>query len=504
MVSNGSTFKQLKKQGGKRNPFRDFQKGLDHKTGPLHHTLLIAGERGAPLPSCSMPALFDSPTPAIEQRAVHLDLKGHPPTFERLLSLLDLFAALRYNIVLVEWEDAFPWSIDARFRSETAYSEDEVAAFCAKAASLGIELIPLVQTLGHMETFLLPQEYARLREIPGEPDLLNCLADGARELVLSLLDDVLRLMPSVQRFHIGGDEAWAFGTHPQTKAFIEEQGADALFLHHMEPLLDHLAARNIRPLLWHDMLIHFDDTILTRLASKCDLVVWGYRGHPDQSTSHFNSQYTRRFSELGFTLWAGSAFKGADGPNADLPDLKERRFNAEAWVEVARRHGMTGIITTGWSRYNTSVMQCEALEASLDSLLDQALVFYNGKACHDIAALPDLLDTLSPVEGARFRRTHAAIHALHQSLKWCRTMVQYLGGTRAAGERDHRRFITSRQHHSLTKALNHIEGVAPQIREALHGLTPEVWIEAYLAERLKPLRDEAATLADPSTANLQE
>ncbi|MHB1155916.1 MAG: hypothetical protein ACYC26_03650 [Phycisphaerales bacterium] len=68
-----------------------------------------------------MPSDFTAASAAFTLRGVHLDLKGVPPTFERLLSLLDVFAAARYNVLLVEWEDSFPWTVDLRFRSETAY-----------------------------------------------------------------------------------------------------------------------------------------------------------------------------------------------------------------------------------------------------------------------------------------------------------------------------------------------------------------------------------------------
>src|SRR5690349_3888505 len=107
--------------------------------------------------------------------AVHLDLKGVPPTFGRLLELLPIFAAAGYNAILVEWEDMFPWVMDKRFRNETAYTADEVRRFHAEAARHKLEIIPLVQCLGHMETPLQFPEYAHLREVPHKSDVLNPL-----------------------------------------------------------------------------------------------------------------------------------------------------------------------------------------------------------------------------------------------------------------------------------------------------------------------------------------
>src|SRR3954464_3655187 len=134
-------------------------------------------------------------------RGVHLDLKGCPPTAERLVSLLKVISASGYNAVLVEWEDQFPWTVDQRFRNETAYTPEQVKAFAETAHHLAVEIIPLVQCLGHMETPLSVPDYAKLREVPDRPDVLNPLAPGARELVEKMHEDVLALMPDVKHFH---------------------------------------------------------------------------------------------------------------------------------------------------------------------------------------------------------------------------------------------------------------------------------------------------------------
>jgi Glycosyl hydrolase family 20, catalytic domain len=246
--------------------------------------------------------LFSAEQPVLPVRGVHLDLKGVPPTPERLTGLLDVFAAARFNAVLVEWEDIFPWTVDERFRCETAYSPEEVRAFAVGARERGIEIIPLVQCIGHMETFLSVPGYEPLREVPESPGVLNVLADGAGALVQSLVDDVLALLPDVKRFHLGGDEAWTFGSHPDTKAYIDAQGKGALYMQHVGPILDRLAERGIRPILWHDMMIEWDSAALKDLAARADLCVWGYRGHPDQTTHHFATRHIQRFAENGVTM----------------------------------------------------------------------------------------------------------------------------------------------------------------------------------------------------------
>ena len=86
-------------------------------------TQISPAQVGSQAGSSPKAGLFYREEPYIARRGLHLDLKGVPPTAERLLSLLDLLAAARFNAVLVEWEDMFPWTVDERFRCETAYTK---------------------------------------------------------------------------------------------------------------------------------------------------------------------------------------------------------------------------------------------------------------------------------------------------------------------------------------------------------------------------------------------
>lgn len=442
--------------------------------------------------------LFTSPIPAVPLRGVHLDLKGTPPTPSRLLRLLEVFAALRYNLVLVEWEDTFPWTVDERFRCETAYRPEDVAAFCAKAAGLGIELVPLVQCLGHMETPLGAAGYERLREVPHRADVLNPLADGAGELVRRMVEDVLAAMPNLRRFHLGGDEAWTFGTHADTRAFIQQHGKGALYLRHVEPILDMLNDRGVRPILWHDMMRDWDPAALRRLAAKADLCVWGYSGHPDTTEHHYNTAVIRRFAEHGVPMWAATAYKGAAGHNVDLPDIEIHRANAAAWAEVARRFGMKGVIATAWSRYSTHNVHCETIDASLDSLAEVAAILHDGAPpAGGQPACAAALDTLG--EKATFDACRGAMAKLAAARRSGWRAVAELRELAVMATLDARRRTGGGLPGGLARLSQHIaeaDDAAAQARIAYAGLVEPIWIDRYLAERIEPLHEELAVL-DP-------
>jgi len=443
--------------------------------------------------------LFRRERPVVPKRGVHLDLKGLPPTPDRLVGLLKLFAAARYNVVMVEWEDSFPWTVDERFRSPTAYTQDDVACFMRTAAELGMELIPLVQCLGHMENPLSVKGYEHLRELPDIEAGLNPLAPGARELIQRMVDDVLKLMPGTKHFHLGGDEARTFGLNTETKAYVEKYGKGKLYLHHVEPIIDALNRRGIRPILWHDMMIDWDSADLRALAAKCDLMPWGYRGHPDTTNHHYRTEYITRFCDHGFTLWGATAYKGAEGYDSDVPDLALHTENALAWVEVGQRFGFEGVVATAWSRYAVDTIQCNPIDASLDSMVTVAVILHDGQApAGGVNACIEALDSVG--EQKRFRACQAVMSDLARLRKEGWEKVQHARQVSVLGKMDPRR--TSARNlrlglHWLTglnNVVRRLETVVSETRRCFDGLVDPIWIEEYLATRVEPLRVELGLL----------
>ncbi|MBT3295741.1 MAG: family 20 glycosylhydrolase [Verrucomicrobia bacterium] len=456
----------------------------------------------------TMQSIFQREEPVIPRRGVHLDLKGVPPTAERMVELLKVFAAARYNVVLVEWEDSFPWTVDERFRSPTAYTSEDIKRFCETARELGLELIPLVQCLGHMENPLSVPGYEELREVADNESGLNPLAPGARELIQNMVDDVLKLMPDVKHFHLGGDEARTFGQNPETKAFVEAHGKGALYLHHVEPILDNLNARHVRPILWHDMMIEWDSAALTSLAKKSDLMPWVYGGDPAAAGKHCNSDIIDRFSEHGFTLWGGAAYKGAEGYDADVPDVPLHVENALAWGSVAPKFKFVGVVATAWSRYAVDTVQCNPIDSSLESMLMVAVILHDGQAPE--GGVDACVEALASVgEKERFEACRTAMQKLADIRRRGWECVQGTRQMMVLGRIDSRR--TSARNPKLglhwlgdlEAVVNQADGVADEVRSCFAGLIEAVWIEEYLATRIDPLREELHCLTETTKQSNQ-
>jgi len=467
-------------------------------------------------------------------RALHLDLKGLPPTAPRLTEIMELAKASGYNALLVEWEDQFPWK-DERFRNETCYSVQEVETFHREAARLGMEIIPLVQCLGHMETWLRPPEFEGLRETARYVDVLNPLAPGAGAFIEGLVDEVLAKTPGCKWFHLGGDEAWTFGTHPDTKAFVEKHGKGALYLKHVEPILDRLIARGVRPILWHDMMLEWDLPALKALGKKADLCVWGY-GRYDRVGSPWMKALDKaeaaskppilqgggghaacdalfkRFLAAGVPLWGGGAYKaGVRGlMHPDLPDHEARLINTADWAVFAERFPLQGLMNTAWSRNTTDACQYIPIDAALDLLVAGGLV-WSGAA----KAAGNLLKPDAAWKAKVLAKSTALLKKRGEATRFeaCRDVMHRLNRQRLAGwenaikpretlacfESDPRRKSLLSPEKSLGYLKDHqiksIEGLRGEILKAYHGLIPDLWLNRYVDERLEPLKQEHAELS---------
>jgi hypothetical protein len=300
----------------------------------------------------------------VDCRAVHIDLKGMPPRFERLLDLLNLYAAAGYNALLIEWEDMFPWKNRKLRRAET-YSEEQIGILGRYAAARNLEIIPLVQTYGHMENVLKEEQFIPYRELEWLNSDLTPSVE-TRQLVIGMFAEILALLPDVRRFHIGGDEVGSLGLGKSAGIKSDEQGKAELYFSHMSALASYLEAHNVRALLWHDMIAGTSRDILKKYAALFDVVYWGYR---------VDTAIVSRFLSEGCTVWGAPCFKGADSITSDLPNLVSRKKNMENYVTAREEIPFSGLIACGWSRYTTLRSQCDPVEGALDSAVAGGMYF---------------------------------------------------------------------------------------------------------------------------------
>lgn len=433
-------------------------------------------------------SLFNSAKkPAVPIRGIHFDLKGVPPTPKRLLELLEIMSAAKLNCALMEWEDTYPWSKYPELRNETAYSKATVNKFFKRAEELSIQVIPLVQCYGHMENVLIQKRFKHLREVEDNPSELCPCKPESGKLIMDMIEDVLKTHHGrITHFHLGGDEAWAMGTCPECHKIVEKHGKAHLYLQHVTPMLEALNEKGITPILWDDMMREWPAAALQDLAEKAQLMCWSYGDNPFK---WLKRKYLTNFQKAGIGVWGGSAFKGADGSRADVPNIERRSKNMLAWAKEASKRDMVGVVATGWSRYNTLVAPCETMEAALDALVIGGAAMWNGELPKDYAEQAQkMLATgkLKELAGDRFNRCQEASRRMSEWKGKLGGMIDVLQRPCAwTGEPERSSpHYEKKTMNQWRRYIDEGEEIGKEWIKAHSGLIPRVWLERYVESRL--------------------
>lgn len=124
-------------------------------------------------------------------RLVHIDFKGAPPKLGYLQKLFPLIKRFGGTGLLLEWEDMFPWSRDlAPLAAGNAYSKADIREILKMAAANELEVIPLIQTFGHVEFALKLPDFAHLREVQESPQALCPSYNASTKFIEQMVDQV--------------------------------------------------------------------------------------------------------------------------------------------------------------------------------------------------------------------------------------------------------------------------------------------------------------------------
>lgn len=166
-----------------------------------------------------------------------------------------------------------------------AYSEKELRGFDRIADSLGIEMVPCIQTLAHLQRILGYGAYAGIKDTES---VLLCGEDATYRFIQKMLQAAVAPYKS-KRIHIGMDEAWDLGRG----AYLTRNGHVPPFeiiTRHLDRVLRMCRKMGLKPMMWSDMFFralsrqhhYYDTTIKVTKAIKraiprnVDQVYWDY------------------------------------------------------------------------------------------------------------------------------------------------------------------------------------------------------------------------------------
>ena len=288
------------------------------------------------------PACTISDWPDLELRAVHLDLKHHMEKLEYLAALPSRLAAFKINGLLLEIEDKFLYKSSPEVSAPIGFSAEELQELTHICRQYNVELMPLVQGLGHASYILKHPKYAALREKKGNFAEFCPQLEGTYDVLFDLYEEVAQATEGTKYFHIGGDEAWLMGECPRCAKALRSKSKFELYETWLNRCSQKVRQLGRVPMVWDDMLIKDAADDWSKLPRDLFYVRWNYRANAAET----NRELVERYSKSGLKVIVAAAVQTND---PSMPAYMAEHFpNIAGWARSAAGAGLTGIVTTAW------------------------------------------------------------------------------------------------------------------------------------------------------------
>lgn len=251
-----------------------------HRPGYMHALATIDHLRDGPI----LPVGTIRDWPRLPLRGLQLMVeKIYQLDEAQIRSLISSAARHKLNTLLIEFGDRFPF--EGRHEvvaSPSALTRPQLRRIIDEARDLGLEIIPLVQCMGHMEWLLQHEQYADIRE-EDEVRAQVCPSNERSVRVWAeLTEQVLDFVGKCGRLHIGGDETRQLGDCPTCAGRVAEAGKGRLYANHINRVCEWLDQRGVAPIIWDDILCAHPET-MDHLHQAAQVMYWDYWTTQDPS-----------------------------------------------------------------------------------------------------------------------------------------------------------------------------------------------------------------------------
>ncbi len=260
-------------------------------------------------------------------------------------------ALLGYDTVMLYTEETYELPDEPFFGyGRGAYTKSELKTIDREAALLGIEVIPCIQTLGHLEKILRHSAYKPVLDING-------VMLVGEEKTYELIEKMIAHWASVcktRRFHIGMDETHGLGRGRYQDLHGVRSPFD-IFNEHLKRVVEICAKYDVKPMIWSDMYFRFGnekhvyyapdaeipDNVVRAIPREVELVYWDYY-HSDKDMYR---RMIARHRSMGYEPLMGS---GIWTWNRLWYDHKKTTEWAGPCIDVCIEEGLREIFFTMW------------------------------------------------------------------------------------------------------------------------------------------------------------
>ena len=267
----------------------------------------------------------------------------------QLKEYLRYLQKMGYNCAMLYTEDTYEVEGEPFFGyMRGGYSCDELRELDAYAASLGIELIPCIQTLAHLQGFV------HWKKVPVDRDDILLVGDESTYALIEKMLQSVRKCFKTDRIHIGMDEAWALGRG----RYMDQNGcvpAAEIMKKHLARVCELVKKYGFEPMIWSDMFFYgcsparkyylpktqMPQDVKESVPADVSLVYWDYYHESEEAYAGMLHNHKQLTEKLWFaaTAWSTHGF------------LPLNRYSAATFrpaLRACRAYGVRNLLLTTW------------------------------------------------------------------------------------------------------------------------------------------------------------
>lgn len=287
----------------------------------------------------------------------------------------NILKKMGYNMIQLYTEETYEVDNEPYFGyMRGRYTQAELQDIVAYCESIGVEVIPCIQTLAHLDRIFRWKPYHSINDCG---DILLVGDERTYELIENIFSSLRKCFRS-EYVHIGMDEAHMLGLGK----YLEQHGFKNRFEilnNHLLRVMEIAAKYNFKPMMWSDMFFRLanngeyypenpqlTEEVIQMMPKNLGLVYWDYY-HTEQE---YFEKMMRAHLQAGDNVWfAGGAWVWsgfASGNNLTLDTMLPA-------MKAAANCGVNNILMTMWGD--------------------------NGKECSFYSSLPSLFRVRKAYEG---------------------------------------------------------------------------------------------------------
>jgi Glycosyl hydrolase family 20, catalytic domain. len=264
---------------------------------------------------------------------------AHVPMLKRLIRQT---AFMGHTWFMLYMEDMYEVENEPYFGAlRGRYSITDLQEIDRYAHLFGIQAVPCIQTLAHINQFFMWDVAAHAyKDID---DVLNVGSIKVKQLLERMIAS-LRKAFSTDTIHIGMDEAYNLGRG----RYLDEQGLKSkphIMLEHLDFMKKLCKKYDFKPIIWDDMFfMHYSNIENDPDFSIPDDVGLMYWDYYSCSCEHYTERIKQRRAIAAQTMFAGGAWRWT----GYIPHHKKTLTSSIAALTACRQENIKEVIVTSW------------------------------------------------------------------------------------------------------------------------------------------------------------